>query len=131
MKSINVSCFGETTAFSTIAAFVEARQAGRNYVCSTDYPWLPASLERTYRTMGGRSNIRLITHIERKRTAIGYDIKTDLNGDILKKETIYRDVVYYYFNIAEVDKLIEDLQWPVNQEAIAANMLSMQKLLMV
>lgn len=131
MKSINVSCFGETTAFATVAAFVEARQAGRNYVCSTDYPWLPASLERTYRTMGGRSNIRLITHIERKRIAIGYDIKTDLNGDIFEKKTIYRDVVYYYFNIAEVDKLIEDLQYCGNQEAIAANMLSMQKLLMV
>lgn len=130
MKSIRVSCFGETTAFSTITAFVEARQAGRNYVCSTDYPWLSASLERTRRTVNGRPLISLISRIERKRTAIGYDIKTDLNGDILKKETIYRDVVYYYFNTAEVDKLIEDLQWPVNQEAIAANMLSMQKLLM-
>lgn len=131
MKSISVSCFGETTAFSTIAAFINARQAGRNYVCSTDYPWLAASLERTHRTVNGRPLISLISRIERKRTAIGYDIKTDLNGDILKKETIYRDVVYYYFNVAEVDKLIEDLRWPVNQEAIAANMLSMQKLLMV
>lgn len=131
MKTINVSCFGQTTAFSTIAAFVEARQAGRNYVCSTDYPWLGASLESTHRTKNGRPAISLISHIEHKRTAIGYDIKTDLNGDILKKETIYRDVVYYYFNIDEVDKLIKDLQHPVNQVVIAANMLSMQKLLMV
>lgn len=131
MKTINVSCFGETTAFSTIAAFIEARQAGRNYVCSTDHPWLSASLERTRRTVNGRPLISLISHIERKRIAIGYDIKTDLNGNILKKETIYRDVVYYYFNIAEVDKLIEDLQYRGNQEAIAANMLSMQKLLIV
>ena len=131
MKTINVSCFGETTAFSTIAAFIEARQAGRNYVCSTDHPWLSASLERTQRTVNGRPLISLISHIERKRIAIGYDIKTDLNGNILKKETIYRDVVYYYFNIAEVDKLIEDLQYRGNQEAIAANMLSMQKLLIV
>lgn len=131
MKSINVSCFGETTAFSTIAAFIEARQAGRNYVCSTDYPWLSASLERTRRTVNGRPLISLISRIERKRTAIGYDIKTDLNGDILKKETIYRDVVYYYFSVTEVDKIIVDLQYCGNQEAIAANMLSMQKLLMV
>lgn len=131
MKSINVSCFGETTAFSTIAAFIEARQAGRNYVCSTDYPWLSASLERTQRTVNGCPLISLISRIERKRTAIGYDIKTDLNGDILKKETIYRDVVYYYFSVTEVDKIIVDLQYCGNQEAIAANMLSMQKLLMV
>ena len=131
MKAINVSCFGETTAFSTIAAFIEARQAGRNYVCSTDYPWLSASLERTRRTVNGRPLISLISRIERKRTAIGYDIKTDLNGDILNKKTIYQDVVYYYFSVTEADKLIEDLRWPVNQEAIAENMLSMQKLLMV
>ena len=129
MKSINTSCFGETTAFSTIAAFINARLAGRNYVCSTDYPWFSASLERTHRTRNGRPVISLISHIEHKRTAIGYDIKTDLNRDILKKETIYRDVVYYYFNIDEVDKLIKDLRHPVNQEAIAANMLSMQTLL--
>ena len=131
MKSINVSCFGQTTAFSTITAFIEARQAGRNYVCSIDYPWLSASLERTRRTVHGRPLISLISRIERKRTAIGYNIKTDLNGDIFKKETIYRDVVYYYFNITEVDKIIVDLQHPVNQAVIAANVLSMQKLLMV
>lgn len=131
MKSISVSCFGHTTAFSTIAAFVEARQAGRNYVCSTDYPWLAASLESTRRTVHGRPLISLINRIERKRTAIGYNIKTDLNGDVFKKETIYRDVVYYYFSVTEVDKIIADLQHPVNQAAITANMLSMQKLLMV
>lgn len=129
MKSISVSCFGQTTAFSTIAAFINARLAGRNYVCSADYPWLGASLERAHRTVNGRPLISLISCIERKRTATGYNIKTDLNGDILEKETIYRNVVYYYFNIAEVDKLIKDLRHPVNQEVIAANMLSMQTLL--
>lgn len=117
MAKINVGVLGETSAIATIEALVRARESGRNFVSSTEYPFL----------FGFFSNLQgdswkyraLVHHAEDVVEIVGYDIRTDLEGRVLRKEEVTRRGVKYYFNADAVDGIIRDLRQDCNREALS------------
>lgn len=114
MANINVGILNETSALATVEALVTARENGKNFVSTADYPFLVNFFTR----LDKWKYHKLILNSESVKEVIGFDIRTDFEGRVIRKEEVARYVTKYYFNADTVDGIICDLRQDYNREIL-------------
>lgn len=114
MANINVGILNETSALATVEALVTARENGKNFVSTADYPFLVNFFTR----LDNWKYRKLIRDTENVKEVIGFDIRTDLEGRVVRKEEVARYVTKYYFDADAVDGIICDLRRDCNREIL-------------
>lgn len=114
MANINVGILNETSALATVEALVTARENGKHFVSTADHPFLVNFFNR----LDGWKYRKLIRDTENVKEVIGFDIRTDLEGRVVRKEEVARYVTKYYFDADAVDGIIRDLKQDCNREIL-------------
>lgn len=114
MANINVGVLNETSALATVEALATARMSGKSYISSADYPFLINFFAR----LDSWKYRKLIRDTENVKEIVGFDIRTDLEGRVIRKEEVARYAVRYYFDTDAVDKIICDLKRDYNREIL-------------